>query len=86
MGMLMSKPKYTPPPEMAQSERALAEREATAAAKEKKELRALASRSKARRMSNRMLLSENGLLGVDPDAPAVTQEFLRDPMQTNKRY
>lgn len=47
MGMLFKTPKYTPPPEMAASEKALQEREARASAEEQKQIRSQAARLKA---------------------------------------
>jgi hypothetical protein len=49
MGMLFKTPKYTRPPEMDASQKALEEREARAAREEAKQIRSIASRRRAMR-------------------------------------
>lgn len=47
MGMLFKTPKYTPPPQVASTDKALEEREARATAEEQKQIRSQAARLKA---------------------------------------
>ena len=84
MGMLFSKPKYTPPPELEESKKAVAEREASAEAAERKELRALAGRRAVRKRDPRELLGSSGLLGIVDETPQPPQPYIRDPLQTGK--
>ena len=84
MGMLFSKPKYTPPPELEESKKLVAEREAAADAQAKKETAALASRAKAMKRDPRELLGASGLLGIVDETPQPPQPYVRDPFQTGK--
>jgi len=81
MGMLFSKPKYTPPPELEESKKAVAEREAAAEAGERKELRALAGRRQAMRRDPRSLLGSGGLLGIQETGPQPQPTYVKDPME-----
>jgi hypothetical protein len=84
MGMLFSKPKYTPPPELEETKRAVAEREASAEAQAKKETAALAARRRATRTDPRSLLGSGGLLGIQETGPQPTEQAYRDPFQTGR--
>ena len=84
MGMLFSKPKYTPPPELEEAKKAVAEREETADAAERKELRALAGRRKAMRRDPRSLLGSGGLLGIQDTGPQPAEQQIRDPFGTGR--
>jgi hypothetical protein len=81
MGMLFSKPKYTPPPELEESKKAVAEREATADAAAKKETSALAARRRAMRTDPRSLLGSGGLLGIQDTGPQPQPTYVKDPME-----
>jgi hypothetical protein len=79
MGMLFKTPKYTRPPEMDASQRAIEERDARASRQEAQEIRSIASRKRAMRgglagglMTNR----EPDQLGIAPD---VTPTTIRNP-------
>lgn len=84
MGMLFSKPKYTPPPELEESKKLVAEREAAADASAKKETAALAARRRAMRTDPRSLLGSGGLLGIQETGPQPTEQAYRDPFQTGR--
>lgn len=84
MGMLFSKPKYTPPPELEESKKLVAEREAAADAAAKKETAALAARRKAMTRDPRSLLGSGGLLGIQETGPQPAEPYVRDPFQTGK--
>lgn len=81
MGMLFSKPKYTPPPELEESKKLVAEREAAADASAKKETAALAARRRAMRTDPRSLLGSGGLLGIQETGPQPAPTFVKDPME-----
>ena len=84
MGMLFSKPKYTPPPELEESKKAVAEREAAADAAAKKETAALAARRRSMRTDPRSLLGSGGLLGIQETGPQPTEQQIRDPFGTGR--
>ena len=84
MGMLFSKPKYTPPPELEESKKLVAEREAAADAAAKKETAALAARRRSMRTDPRSLLGSGGLLGIQETGPQPTEQQIRDPFQTGR--
>jgi len=85
MGSLFKPPKYTPPPEMATTNKLLDEREARADASEKKEIRKLAARSRTRRKGGRLLYSQDRdlpALGVGTTLTDVSS--VRDPMKDER--
>jgi len=87
MGMLIKKPKYTPPAEMSSANDAIAEREKRAAVEEKRQLKELASRRKAMRRGAKGLLSpdrDTGMLGVLPTLTTETMN-VRNPYDTGQR-
>lgn len=84
MGMLFSKPKYTPPPELEESKKLVAEREAAADAAAKKETAALAARRRSMRTDPRSLLGSGGLLGIQETGPQPTEQQIRDPFGTGR--
>jgi len=59
MGSLFKVPKYTPPPEQAQTDKLLDQRNERAEANEKKEARKLAAKKRARRQGGRLLYSQD---------------------------
>ncbi len=84
MGMLFSKPKPAPSPELGDIKESIAQREAADATAKAKELSALASRRRtSRRGGYAGLLGSSGLLGVQEDG-ATPQGFIRDPMRGDR--
>lgn len=80
MGSLFKTPKYTPPPAMEASNKLLDEREARAEASEKKEVRKLAAKRRARRGGGRLLYSQDRVvpqLGVG--TTLTEQGMVRNP-------
>jgi|TARA_R100000084_G_C4587394_1_gene116753 hypothetical protein len=77
MGMMFSKPKYTPPPQIEESRRAIEQRDASAAAAERKQLRELSARRRATRRSGILINEQNLDLLSGQEVPEVT---VRDPM------
>ena len=84
--MLFKKPKYTPPPGLEDSRRAIAEREASVDASTKKEMQRIASRRAAMRRDPRSLLGTSGLLGVQDNQPVAEEIFVRSPTDKGTRY
>ena len=82
MGMMFSKPKYTPPPHIAESRSVIDQREASAAAEEKKQLRSIAARRKATRRGGILMNEQNLDLLSKQEVPEVS---FRDPMK-DERY
>ena len=76
MGMLFKTPKYTRPPEMDASQKALQEREARAAREEAKQIRSIASRRRAMKSGGGFINEENlDLLS----GTAQTEETIKNP-------
>ena len=80
MGSLFKVPKYTPPPEQAQTDKLLDQRNERAEASEKKEARKLAAKKRARRQGGRLLYSQDRAvpqLGVG--TTLTEQSMVRNP-------
>ena len=80
MGSLFKVPKYTPPPEQAQTDKLLDQRNERAEASEKKEARKLAAKKRARRQGGRLLYSQDRAvpqLGVG--TTLTTDSMVRNP-------
>ena len=85
MGSLFKPPKYTPPPQMAETNKLLDEREQRADAKEKKEIRKLAARKRATRSGGRLLYSQDRAvpqLGVGTTLTA--NSMVRNPYEDER--
>ncbi len=76
MGMLFKTPKYTRPPEMDASQKALQEREARAAREEAKQIRSIASRRRAMKSGGGFINEEN--LDLLSEGTA-TEESIKNP-------
>ena len=80
MGSLFKVPKYTPPPEQAQTDKLLDQRNERAEASEKKEARKLVAKKRARRQGGRLLYSQDRAvpqLGVG--TTLTEQSMVRNP-------
>ena len=74
MGSIFKVPKYTPPAQLDTSNKLLDEREARVDAKEQKELRQIASKSRAQRKGGRLLVNQNRaipMLGTGPGSTKI---------------
>ena len=86
MSGLFKTPKYTPPPQVAEADKALDEREAKADAAEKRELKKTSSALRARRRGGRLLYSQDRAipqLGVGQTLTGETS--VRNPYQDERR-
>ena len=86
MSGLFKTPKYTPPPEVAKTDKALDEREARADAAEKRELKKTSASLRARRRGGRLLYSQDRpipQLGVGTTLSGTTS--VRNPFEDERR-
>tara|TARA_R100000742_G_C4188356_1_gene21227 strand:+ start:170 stop:436 length:267 start_codon:yes stop_codon:yes gene_type:complete len=87
MGSVFKVPKYTPPPQIETSNKLLDEREARADAKEQKELRKIASKSRARRAGGRLLVNQERAIPMLGTGTTLTRtDPIRNPYDFDKRY
>ena len=86
MSGIFKTPKYTPPPEIAETDKKLEEREAKVDAEEKKELRKMAATKRARRKGSRLLYSQDRAvpqLGVGQTL--ASDDSVRNPYRDERR-
>ena len=87
MGSILKVPKYTPPPQIETSNKLLDEREARADAKEQKELRKIASKSRARRAGGRLLVNQERAIPMLGTGTTLTRvDPIINPYDFYKRY
>jgi uncharacterized protein GlcG (DUF336 family) len=88
MGSFFKTPKV-PTVDTSEADEALAKREASVEAKEKSELRKLAAKKRTMRQGGRLLYSQDRFipqLGVTGGTMTPTDEAMRNPYETTKRY
>jgi hypothetical protein len=86
MSGLFKTPKYTPPPEIAETDKKLEQREAKVDAEEKKELRKMAATKRAKRKGSRLLYSQDRAvpqLGVGQTL--ASNDTVRNPYDDERR-
>jgi len=86
MSGIFKTPKYTPPPEIAETDKKLEEREAKLDADEKKELRKMAATKRAKRKGSRLLYSQDRAvpqLGVG--TTLASNDNVRNPYDDERR-
>ena len=87
MGSIFKVPKYTPPAQLDTSNKLLDEREARVDAKEQKELRLIASKSRAQRKGGRLLVNQNRAIPMLGTGTTLTRvDPIRYPYDIDKRY
>ena len=87
MGSIFKVPKYTPPPQIETSNKLLDEREARVDAKEQKQLRKIASKSRARRAGGRLLVNQERAIPMLGTGTTLTRvDPIRNPYDFDKRY
>ena len=86
MGSLFKTPKYNPPPQQAEANKLLEDRDARAEASEKKELRKIAAKRRATRGGGRLLFSQDRAipqLGVGGKMSTI-QSNVRNPYEDER--